>query len=258
MSVHTGAGGRCEPLSSRRGHGSCSAENRQTDRQFHFLIDCKVESRRWPLGPGWRVCSRHGGTRDASSGASSPWRSAREGRLLLAATERSRREGELCHRGRLAPYGERAEGVTVRRDPRGHPRSRRRNWCEAGAALRSGRAPPGGFARRGGECAGPGLCMKPLDPSEQRQRRRRSPAERSPRRAAPGSASRCLRGCGLPHGPLLRLPAAEGRGPGGAVETRRRRRRRKRRRPGPGGGQHLAAAPGSPCSWPRPWWCGNG
>lgn len=71
----------------------------------------------------------------------------------------------------------------MRRDPRGRPRSPRRNWCEAGAASRSGRAPPGGFARRGGECAEPGLCMKPLDPSQQRQRRR-SPAERSRRRAA--------------------------------------------------------------------------
>lgn len=127
-----------------------------------------------------------------------------------------------------------------------------------GCSVALGPRTPGWLCKGGGECAGPGLCMKPLDPSEQRQRRRRSRAERSPRRAAPGSASRCLRGCGLPHGPLLRLPAAEGRGPGGAVETRRRRRRRKRRRPGPGGGQHLAAAPGSPCSWPRPWWCGNG
>lgn len=216
------------------------------------------------LGPGggprdWdgRRALGHAGTKEASAGTNSPWRSAWEGRLLLEATERSRREWELCHRGRRAPCQERAEGVTVRRDPRGRPRSPRRNWCEAGAASRSGRAPQGGFARRGGECAGPGLCMKPLDPSEQRQLRR-SPAERSRRRAAPGSASRCLRGCGLPHGRLLRLPAAVGRGPGGAVETRRRRRRRKRRRPGPGGEQHRAAAPGSPCSWPRPWWCGNG
>lgn len=48
----------------------------------------------------------------------------------------------------------------------------RRNWCEAGAGVALGPCALGGFARRGDECTGPGLCMKQLDPYEQGQRQR--------------------------------------------------------------------------------------
>lgn len=125
-----------------------------------------------------------------------------------------------------------------------------------------------GFARRRPVCREPGICMKRLDPAEQRlqRRTRAAAAARSPSQAAPLSGPRWMRGLGGAHGPELRLPGASGRAARGAVEARRRRRRRKRRRsgtPGSGGGQRsaaafAAAAPGSSCSWPRPWWSGNG
>ena len=150
-----------------------------------------------------------------------------------------------------------ATGARARCSPR-----RQRQLAAAGApAARS----PAGFARRVPVCREPDICMKRLDPTEQRQQRRtRAAAARGRSPAALVSGPRWMRGWGAAHGPELRLPGVSGRGAGGAVEARRRRRRRKRRRAGAlgPGGRHrsaaAAAAPGSPCSWPRPWWSGNG
>lgn len=158
--------------------------------------------------------------------------------------------------------------------PPGRLQSSRRNWCEGwylaslSAPARGRRGsrglPPGSFARRGPVCREPDICMKPPDPTEQRhqRRQRRTPAAaRGRSRAALVSGPRWMRGWGAAQGPELRLPGAAGRGAGGAVEARRRRRRRKRRRtgvPSPGEGERSAVGPGSPCSWPRRWWSGNG
>lgn len=131
------------------------------------------------------------------------------------------------------PFRARARGEI----PPRRLQSLRRNWCEGSglaspAAQLRPRARPG-FARRGSVCGKPGICMKPLDPTEQRRQRRTPAAAAAARgrsRAARVSGPRWMRGWGAAHGPELRLPGAAGRGAGGAAEARGRRRRRKRRR----------------------------
>lgn len=242
-------------------------------------------SGRWGNPPWARVClgTPLGRTNSAVPG----WRAAGRGssrpgsdrRLALRAVAGWRGRGPKGRAGKRregSPEWRVCRSALVRLDPTHLPtrapaesEAQLVPWCQgcwlllAGPALCK-RLFLQGFARWGA------FCMKPQDPPEQRQQRRSQIAALqgpSPEAAeAPVSGSLCMSGCRGAHGPELRLPGALGRGAGGAVEARRRGRRRKRRRAagtaGPGSGQckgrATAAAPGSPCSWPRPWWSGNG
>ncbi|XP_076419380.1 E3 ubiquitin-protein ligase DTX4 [Peromyscus maniculatus bairdii] len=170
------------------------------------------------------------------------WGTAGEGRLLPEITERSRREGELCPRGRYAPHGERAEGVTVQRDPRGRPRSPRRNWCEAGAASLGPRAPgwlckAGRRVRRAGplhEAAGPfGAAAAAAEPGGTRSEAG-GPGVRVPvparLRTPPWAAAEAARGGGARGGG--RGPGPEAAAPEEAQEAGPGRRAAPRHGPG--------------------------